>query len=63
MTDAPRCLVCDRDSNDVPLIHLTYHDLELRICPQHLPILIHDPGKLKGLLPDAEKLLPADHHD
>ena len=33
------------------------------ICPQHLPILIHDPARLVGILPGAENLRPADHHD
>jgi len=57
------CLVCRKASDEVPLISFEYQNTALWICPQHLPILIHDPGKLAGLLPDAEKLKPADHHD
>ncbi len=26
------------------------------ICPQHIPILIHDPSKLAGKLPGAEDM-------
>ncbi len=63
MSDRAKCLACDRGRDVVPLIHLTYQGSELRICPQHLPILIHDPTRLKGLIPDAEKLEAADHHD
>ena len=63
MTKTLCCLACNRDSEEVPLIHISYQGSELRICPQHLPILIHDPARLKGLLPDAENLQPADHHD
>ncbi len=57
------CLACGRGADEVPLIHLSYRGDELRICPQHLPILIHDPGRLVGLLPGAEELSPAEHHD
>ncbi len=57
------CLVCGRPSAEVPLIAFQYKDSDLWICPQHLPVLIHDPSKLAGLLPGAEHLSPADHHD
>ena len=62
-TGMTTCLVCRKPSAEVPLIAFQYRDQDLWICPQHLPILIHDPGKLSGLLPGAEKLHPADHHD
>jgi hypothetical protein len=35
----------------------------LWICPQHLPLLIHNPQQLAGKLAGAENLKPADHHD
>jgi len=35
----------------------------IRICPQHLPVLIHDPARLVGILPGAEELQPSDVHD
>lgn len=57
------CLVCKKPSHEVPLISFEYRETGLWICPQHLPVLIHDPGKLAGLLPGAENLRPADHHD
>jgi hypothetical protein len=59
----PHCLVCQMPSDTVPLITLTYQGDTLWICPQHLPILIHDPAKLVGILPGAENLDEADHHD
>ncbi len=59
----PHCIVCKQDSDTVPVITLTYQDHTLWICPQHLPILIHDPAKLVGILPGAENLSEADHHD
>ena len=57
------CLVCRKPSAEVPLISFQYKSSDLWICPQHLPVLIHDPTKLAGLLPGAENLKPADHHD
>jgi hypothetical protein len=57
------CLVCQRPSGEVPLISFRYQGSDLWICPQHLPVLIHDPAKLAGLLPGAENLVPAGHDD
>ena len=57
------CFACGRDPQQVPLIALEYQGAQLWICPQHLPLLIHDPQRLVGMLPGAENLAPADHHD
>ena len=57
------CLACGRDTQATPLIMLEYQGATLWICPQHLPILIHDPARLVGRLPGAENLQPAEHHD
>jgi len=48
------CIVCKKDENEVPLIMMTYKGQDLRICPQHVPVLIHDPQKLVGLVEGAE---------
>ncbi|MEA2043024.1 MAG: hypothetical protein U9N85_10800 [Bacteroidota bacterium] len=50
------CLVCERTAEEVPLIKLEYKGTDLRICPQHIPVLIHDPQKLVGKIEDADKL-------
>lgn len=63
--DSPdkKCLACDRGPDATPLIVLDYLKSQFWICPQHLPILIHDPAQLIGKLPGAENLSPADHKD
>jgi hypothetical protein len=61
--DAKTCLICRRGAEDTPLVVLEYRGSDLRICPQHLPVLIHDPSSLIGILPGAESLRPADHQD
>ena len=57
------CLACRRDDSQVPLIRMEYRGADFWICPQHLPLLIHDPASLAGKLPGAENLVPADHKD
>jgi hypothetical protein len=67
MTDTTRpekrCLACGAGTDAAPLLKLDYRNASYWICPQHLPILIHDPGRLIGKLPGAEALSPAEHHD
>lgn len=57
------CLACGRGEDETPLILLAYRGDAMWICPQHLPVLIHDPARLIGRLPGAENLQPAEHHD
>jgi hypothetical protein len=57
------CLFCGRDEHETPLVVLDFRGTQTWICPQHLPILIHDPTQLAGVLPGAEGLSPAEHHD
>jgi hypothetical protein len=57
------CLACGRTSQEVPLLTLDYQGSAIRICAQHLPILIHDPARLVGVLPGAENLAPSEHQD
>lgn len=60
---AGACLACGRDDQVTPLVRLDYRGRNVWICPQHLPLLIHDPARLVGMLPGAETLSPAEHHD
>jgi hypothetical protein len=57
------CVACGRDSDEVPLLTFEFRGQRARICAQHLPVLIHDPGQLAGRLEGAETLKPAEHHD
>ena len=50
-----KCIVCETDSQKVPLVRLDYRDQEMWICPQHIPVLIHHPEQLVGKLPGAEE--------
>jgi len=55
------CLACGRGDDVIPLVVIEYRGESIRICPQHLPLLIHDPAKLIGTLPGAENLVAAEH--
>jgi hypothetical protein len=55
------CIHCGRDESQVPLVILRYKESQYLICTEHFPILIHNPARLAGVLPDADSLTPADH--
>ena len=50
------CLVCKKSSNETPVTKFYYQESDFYICPQHIPILIHNPQELVGLLDGADKL-------
>lgn len=52
------CVFCKKDQEEVPLVHIEFKNSNFWICPQHLPILIHDPEQLVGHLPDAHEIQP-----
>lgn len=56
MKDSKECLVCQRDQKEIPMTEFFYQESSFFICAQHIPVLIHDPQKLVGLLPGADKL-------
>jgi len=60
MTEKHTCIHCGKDDNQVPLVLFSYKGKDLRICTEHLPVLIHDPAELTGKLPDMDKLNPVD---
>ena len=56
MSQVKECLVCKKPSAEVPVTKFYYQESEFYICPQHIPILIHHPEQLTGLLEGADKL-------
>lgn len=56
MSEKKACLFCDKTDQEIPLVHLDYQGKHLWICPQHIPVLIHDPQKLVGKIPGAENM-------
>ena len=59
-TNKKECLVCKTTDSEAPLISIVYRNAPLWICPQHMPVLIHNPQQLIGTLPGAENLTPGE---
>ncbi len=56
MNNIKECLVCKKSSIETPVTKFHYKESDFYICPQHIPILIHNPQDLVGLLDGADKL-------
>lgn len=56
MSNIRECLVCKKSSVETPVTKFYYQESEFYICPQHIPVLIHKPQELVGLLDGADKL-------
>lgn len=55
MSQEKACLVCKKPSTEVPVTKFYYQESEFFICPQHMPVIIHNPQQLIGLLEGADK--------
>jgi hypothetical protein len=56
MGNNKKCIVCKKSSNETPVTKFEFQESEFYICPQHLPVLIHTPEELIGLLEGVDKL-------
>ncbi len=62
-SEIPQCLVCNRTTDETPLINFQFKGKEYWICPQHFPIMIHKPAQLADKLPGLESLEPHEDED
>lgn len=56
------CLNCGRSEANVPLVSARYAGEQIWICSSCLPVLIHRPEQLTGILQGADKIPPSPHH-
>ncbi|MBN2667709.1 MAG: hypothetical protein JXR60_00655 [Bacteroidales bacterium] len=49
-----KCIVCGKTHEEIPITKFKFKSVKFYICSQHIPVLIHEPQKLIGLLPDAD---------
>lgn len=54
MDNTKECLVCKKSEAQVPVTKFYYQKSEFYICPQHMPVIIHNPQELVGLLNGAD---------
>ena len=50
------CVLCGKPDSELPLIKLSYNNAPYFICPEHMPMLIHEPTALIGKMPGAENM-------
>jgi len=50
-----KCIICGKTHLEIPLTQFDYKTTNFWICPQHIPVLIHDPHKMADLLPGADR--------
>ena len=55
MSNERACLVCKKNSAEIPVTKFYYQENEFYICPQHMPVIIHNPQQLVGLLDGADE--------
>ncbi len=55
------CLNCGSSEMERPLLTLRFQEKNVYICPQCMPILIHQPQELAEKLPGIKPWGPADH--
>ncbi len=44
------CIVCETDSQNIPLVKFEFKGEDYHICSQHLPVMIHKPDQLADKL-------------
>ena len=54
--DKSKCIICQADSNTMPLLQFVFKENTYHICSQHVPVLIHNSGQLEHLLPGFNKV-------
>ena len=54
MSTNKECLVCKKSSVEIPVTKFYYQENEFYICPQHMPVIIHNPQELIGLIDGAD---------
>lgn len=45
-----KCIMCEVDSQNIPLLRFEFKGEEYNICSQHIPVLIHKPAQLADKL-------------
>jgi hypothetical protein len=56
MSTTKECIVCKKSPTEIPVTKFYHKQSEFYICCQHIPVLIHNPEQLVGLIDGADKL-------
>ncbi|MEZ4907338.1 MAG: hypothetical protein R2771_06800 [Saprospiraceae bacterium] len=50
------CIICNKNSETIPLMKFTFKGSDYYICSQHVPVLIHNSEQLANILPGMGKI-------
>lgn len=50
------CIICNKNSDSIPLLQFSFKGAEYHICSQHVPVLIHNSEQLANILPGMSKM-------
>jgi hypothetical protein len=56
MSETKTCIVCKQSSMEMPVTKFYHKNTAFYICSQHIPVLIHNPQELVGLIDDADTI-------
>ena len=56
-----KCILCEKTSEEIPLIPFVYKDEQYYVCTAHLPSLLHKPEIFAGKLANAGKDWSGEH--
>jgi len=56
MSETKTCIVCKKSAMETPVTKFYHKNSSFFICSQHIPVLIHNPQELAGLIDDADSL-------
>jgi hypothetical protein len=56
MSETKTCIVCKKSSMEMPVTKFYHKNTSFYICSQHIPVLIHNPQELVGLIDDADTI-------
>jgi hypothetical protein len=57
-----KCVLCEKTSEEIPLIPFEYKDVQHFVCTAHLPSLLHKPQVFADKLAGAGKDWSGEHH-
>ena len=57
-----KCVYCEKDSDQIPVIPFEYKGQSYGICISHLPVLLHKPEQFADKLPETEGWQKTEHN-
>jgi len=56
-----KCVLCEKTSDQIPLIAFEFKGKQYHVCTAHLPALLHQPEKFAGKIAEAGEEWAGEH--